>query len=66
MYAVDMRVSVSFYVDIGRNSPDTSRTVLACRGPVVLTWGETLSSILVSPSLFSLGPYSGPPVWPAR
>jgi hypothetical protein len=64
MYTVDMHVSVSFYVDISRNSPDTSRTVLACRGPVVSTWGETLSSILLSPSLFSLGPYSGPPVWP--
>jgi len=67
MYTVDMHVSMSFYVDISRNSPHTSRTVLACRGPVVLTWGETLSSILLSPSLFSLGPYSGGPrVWPVR
>lgn len=66
MYTVDMHASVSFNVDISRNSPDTSRTVLACRGPVVSTWGETLSSILLSPSLFSLGPYSGPPVWPVR
>ena len=66
VYTVCLPVGMSFDIGISRNSPDTSRTVLAGRGPVVPTWGETLSSILLSPSLFSWGPYNGPPVCSVR